>query len=132
MVGERLYHPDRRGLSSAQFSPAQTLGFIWRAIKTWRGVRAEVPWVKRSPAETIRDNIRLTMQPFDAPRDTAVVERLIEQIDSDRMLLFASDYPHWQFDGEDAMPKAIPQALHRKIKVDNPLATYDRLKETVR
>ena len=27
-------------------------GFIWRAIKTWRGVRAEVPWVKRSPAET--------------------------------------------------------------------------------
>lgn len=33
MVGERLYHPDRRGLSSAQFSPAQTLGFIWRAMQ---------------------------------------------------------------------------------------------------
>ena len=42
-------------------------GFIWRAVKTWRGVRAEVPWVSRSPAEIIRDNFRLTIQPFDAP-----------------------------------------------------------------
>ena len=31
-------------------------GFIWRAVKTWRGVRAEVPWVNRSPAEIIREN----------------------------------------------------------------------------
>ena len=75
-------------------------GFIWRAIKTWRGVRAEVPWVKRSPAETIRDNIRLTAQPIDAPPMRKRVERIIEQIDCDEMLLFASDYPHWQFEGD--------------------------------
>ena len=31
--------------------------------KTWRGVRAEVPWVNRSPAEIIRENIRLTINP---------------------------------------------------------------------
>ena len=42
-------------------------GFIWRAIKTWRAVRAEVPWVKESPAETIRRQVRLTAQPVDAP-----------------------------------------------------------------
>jgi len=106
-------------------------GFIWRAIKTWRGVRAEVPWVKRSPAETIRENIRLTVQPFDAPRDNDVVERLIEQIDSDRMLLFASDYPHWQFNGDAVLPPGLSADLLRRIRVDNPLETYPRLKETV-
>jgi predicted TIM-barrel fold metal-dependent hydrolase len=106
-------------------------GFIWRAIKTWRGVRAEVPWVKRSPAETIRENIRLTVQPIDAPRDTNVVERIIEQIDSDRMLLFASDYPHWQFDGDAVLPGGLSSDLLRRIRVDNPLETYPRLKETV-
>ncbi len=42
-------------------------GLIWRAVKTWRGVRGEIPWVKESPAEQIRRQIRLTAQPIDAP-----------------------------------------------------------------
>ena len=39
--------------------------FMWRANKTWRGVRVEVPWVEREPASIIRDHFRVTMQPFD-------------------------------------------------------------------
>jgi hypothetical protein len=105
-------------------------GFIWRAIKTWRGVRGEVPWVNRSPAEIIRDNFRLSVQPFDAPDADAVV-RIVEQIDSDHMLLFASDYPHWQFEGDAVMPPGLPQSLQQRIRVDNPLATYSRLQETL-
>src|SRR6202046_4153989 len=65
--------------------------FMWRAVKTWRGVRAEVPWISRSPAEIIRDNIRLTIQPFDAP-DRDAVERIVEQIDRDQRLLSAWDH----------------------------------------
>ena len=107
-------------------------GFIWRAIKTWRGVRAEVPWVKRSPAEIIRENVRLTVQPIDAPRDSTVFDRIIEMIDSDNMLLFASDYPHWQFDGDAVLPSGLSPALMQRIRVDNPLETYPRLKETLR
>jgi uncharacterized protein len=105
-------------------------GFIWRAIKTWRGVRAEVPWVKRSPAEIIRENVRLTVQPIDAPRGSNVFDRIIEMIDSDNMLLFASDYPHWQFDGDAVLPSGLSPTLLQRIRVDNPLATYPRLKET--
>ncbi|HUB16889.1 MAG TPA: amidohydrolase family protein [Acetobacteraceae bacterium] len=106
-------------------------GFLWRAIKTWRGVRAEVPWVKQSPAETIRDNVRLTVQPIDAPPDPNTIERLMEMIDSDRMLLFASDYPHWQFEGDKVLPDGLSPALRQRIRIDNPLETYPRLKETV-
>ncbi len=105
-------------------------GFLWRAIKTWRGVRPEVPWVTRSPAEYVREHVRLTAQPFDAP-DAAAVERIMEMIGSDEMLLFATDYPHWQFDGDDALPHGLSGDLARKLMVDNPLATYPRLKETV-
>jgi predicted TIM-barrel fold metal-dependent hydrolase len=107
-------------------------GFLWRFSKFWRGLRAEVPWVDRPPDEIVRDHFRLTVQPFDAPEGIEMAERAIEHLRSDDILLFASDYPHWQFDGDEAMPKAIPASLHRKIMVDNPLATYDRLKETVR
>jgi predicted TIM-barrel fold metal-dependent hydrolase len=43
------------------------------------------------------------------------------------MLLFSTDFPHWQFDGDDMLPAWISPALRRKILVDNPLATYARL-----
>jgi hypothetical protein len=107
-------------------------GFLWRFSKFWRGLRPEIPWVDRPPDEIVRDHFRLTVQPFDVPDDAATVERAIEHLRSDAILLFASDYPHWQFDGDEAMPKAIPASLHRKIMVDNPLATYPRLMEASR
>jgi len=103
-------------------------GFIWRAIKTWRGVRAEVPYVKRSPAEIVREHVRLTAQPFDAP-DAEAVTRIVEMIDSDQMLLFATDYPHWQFDGDQAVPDGLSAPFLAKMLIDNPIATYPRLKE---
>jgi hypothetical protein len=104
--------------------------FLWRLSKFWRGVRSEVPWLDRSPADIVRDHVRLTITPFDAPSDPDVVERLIGHLGSDEILLYASDYPHWQFDGEDAIPPGVPEALRRKLLVDNPLATYPRLRET--
>ncbi len=101
--------------------------WIWRANKTWRGVRAEVPWLKRPPSEYLREHVRLTLQPFDAPPTPAQVERVIEEIGSDELLLFSTDYPHWHFDGADAVPDALSEALVRKILVENPMSTYSRL-----
>ncbi len=106
---------------------------MWRATKTWRGVRMEVPWVDRAPSEIIRDHVRCTLQPVDAPSDEpSKLEAVLEQIGSDAMLLFSTDYPHWQFDGADPLPPGISPMLARRIGVDNPLETYPRLKETVR
>ncbi|WFU17794.1 amidohydrolase family protein [Bradyrhizobium sp. CB3481] len=102
--------------------------FMWRANKTWRGVRVEVPWVEREPASIIRDHVRVTMQPFDGPPDAAGVADVIEQIGSDKMFLFASDYPHWQFDGDDPMPAHLPASIVSRMCEDNPLETFPRLK----
>ena len=46
-------------------------------------------------------------------------------------VLFATDWPHWQFDGTDALPPGLSPALVQRIMVDNPRETYPRLKETV-
>jgi predicted TIM-barrel fold metal-dependent hydrolase len=56
---------------------------------------------------------------------------LLEQLGSDRMLLFSSDYPHWHFDGDDALPSGLSGELLHKLCVENPLETYPRLKETL-
>ena len=49
------------------------------------------------------------------------------QLQSDEMLLFSTDFPHWQFDGDEMLPPGLAPALRRKILIDNPLATYPRL-----
>ena len=105
--------------------------FLWRLSKFWRGVRAEVPWLDRPPADIVREHVRLTAQPLDGPDDASAVERALEHLHSDDMLLYASDYPHWQFDGDAVMPPGIPQRLHRKLMIDNPLATYPRLTASI-
>ena len=101
--------------------------YLWRINKTWRGVRAETPWLDRMPSEVIREHVRLTIQPFDDPDTPAQLDTIIEEIGSDQMLLFATDYPHWHFDGTDAVPDGLPSELIRKIVIDNPLETYTRL-----
>jgi predicted TIM-barrel fold metal-dependent hydrolase len=80
----------------------------------------------------VRQHVRLTIQPFDAPDDPAITEQMVDHLDSDDILLYASDFPHWQFDGDDALPRGLPESLKRKILVDNPLATYPRLREDAR
>jgi len=50
---------------------------------------------------------------------------------SDELLLFSTDYPHWQFDGDEVLPEGLSSDLVRKIMIDNPQATYGRLKESV-
>ncbi|MEW6634767.1 MAG: amidohydrolase family protein [Pseudomonadota bacterium] len=103
--------------------------FLWRFGKFWKGLRFEAPWVDRPPAEIVRDHVRLTTQPFDVPDNAGIVARLLDQIGSDEMLLFSSDYPHWQFDGDAALPAGFDALLVRKIAVDNPSSTYPRLSE---
>ena len=98
-----------------------------RLDKTWRGVRSEAPWLTRLPSSIIRDHIRLTLQPFDAPPSQGQLDIILEELGSDDLLLYSSDYPHWHYDGDDAVPSGLSPDLLRKILIDNPLATYPRL-----
>jgi predicted TIM-barrel fold metal-dependent hydrolase len=102
--------------------------FYARADKSWRGKRIEVPWVKTPPSELVKQHVRFTLQPFDAPADESIVQRLYEQLGSDDLLLFSSDYPRWHFDGTDAVPAGISSRIVRQMN-QNAMATYPRLSE---
>lgn len=115
-------------LAESGFTWLPTL--MWRTSKTWRGVRTEVPWIDQPPADIIREHVRVTLQPVDAPtNDPQALIRTLEHIGSDQMLLFSSDYPHWHFDGEEVLPEGLAEDVIQKIMIDNPLATYPRLRE---
>ena len=98
---------------------------MWRIDKEWKGLRHNTPWVKRLPSEYMREHIRLTIQPIDAPPNPTQLRQIIEQMDSDEMLMFATDYPHWQFDTpEEALPIALEEPLLTKILAENARAFY--------
>jgi predicted TIM-barrel fold metal-dependent hydrolase len=105
---------------------------LWRTNKTWRGVRTEVPWIDRPPAEIVREHVRLTLQPVDVPRnDPRVLARVLAHAGCEHMLLFSTDYPHWHFDGEDVLPDGLSEDAVRKLLIDNPLEAYPRLRDGV-
>lgn len=100
-------------------------GLMWRIDREWRGLRREVPWNTRAPSEYIREHVRLTTQPIDAPPASIPLKQVIDQIGSDDVLLFATDYPHAQFATRDEVTlAALSDPLRTKILAENARAFY--------
>ena len=59
----------------------------------------------------------MSLQPVDGPLDPAELERVIDQLGSDRMLMFSTDYPHRHTSEElAAVPAGLaPAAVERLL-----------------
>ena len=99
--------------------------WMWRMDKEWKGLRRDTPWVVRPPSDYVREHIRMTLQPMDAPINSEHLLQMIGQLDSDEILMFSTDYPHWHFDGpDDAIPQGLSDSLLEKILRENARAFY--------
>jgi predicted TIM-barrel fold metal-dependent hydrolase len=97
---------------------------LWRLDRNWRGLRSEVPWLRRRPSEYALEHVRLTTQPMDEPDDPEQLRQLVAMLPSDRMLLYSSDYPHWDFDSPRRALSALPAALRERIFALNARELY--------
>jgi predicted TIM-barrel fold metal-dependent hydrolase len=97
---------------------------IWRLDKNVKGLRDEVPWVKRLPSEYLADHVRFTTQPLPEPKRRHHLEVLCEIVQAERTLMFSSDYPHWDFDDPRHSLTALPAAIRQRVSVDNAVETY--------
>jgi len=57
---------------------------------------SEAPLLKKKPSEYIRDNFYFTTQPMETG-DLDALQTTFRMINAENRLLFASDYPHWDF-----------------------------------
>lgn len=98
---------------------------MWRMDATWKRLKEEAPRVKRLPSEYVRDHFWITTQPMEEPPQPRYFEELLEQMNMNDKLMFATDYPHWDFDAPDrALPATLPLALRRAIMADNARKLY--------
>lgn len=98
---------------------------MWRLDECWRRLGEEVPNVQRPPSEYIREHFWVSTQPVEEPPDPAYFEQLLEQIDMNDKVMFATDYPHWDFDAPNqALPAGLDVELRQAIMAENARNLY--------
>lgn len=95
----------------------------WRLDRHWEQLGSEVPNVTRRPSETIREHVRLSTQPVEEPPQPRDLKRLWELMDPAEVLMFATDYPHWDFDAPQQMHR-LPEDAQQRVLCDNALEWY--------
>ena len=101
---------------------------LWRMDANFKSLRKETPWLKRLPSEYARDHIRMSTQPLENPDNKDHLWAVLEAIDGKHTLLFASDYPHWDFDDPTKIP--LPPAWRENVFELNARKVYSRLPQT--
>jgi uncharacterized protein len=82
---------------------------LWRLDKEWK---------------SIRRHVKLSIQPIDAPPGGDEVLTVMEQIGSDDVLMFASDFPHEHGSDPDALVQRLPADVRRKVLFSNAADCY--------
>lgn len=98
--------------------------FLWRLDAEWRNLRREVPWVKRAPSEYVRDHVRFTTQPMEEPEQPEDLFKIIEIMERDHLLLFSTDYPHFDRDNPEIIARRLPKAVQERVMSQNALETF--------
>jgi predicted TIM-barrel fold metal-dependent hydrolase len=97
---------------------------MWRLDMEYRAGRDELPWLTRLPSEYIADHVRLTTQPLEEPGSPQKLASLLSLFDAGRMLMFSSDYPHWDADNPDVVLRAFPESLRERVFFENAYETF--------
>lgn len=100
---------------------------LWRLDKEWKGLRREVPWVRRPPSAYVRDHVRLTTGPLDLPSGPSALPDLLDQLDGDDLLMFGSAFPDHQNHHAAELRRLLPEAAARRI-LSETARTFYRLR----
>jgi len=68
--------------------------------------RSEAPLLEKQPEEYIRESYYFASQPIGEPMNPSHMQDIIDMIGAES-LLFASDYPHWDFDHPSELNKYL-------------------------
>lgn len=73
-------------------------GVVARMDKNYERRQHMFPHLKKKPSEYFRENFFFGTQPIEDPANPATIAKIIEIIDGKNMLMYTSDFPHYDFD----------------------------------
>jgi predicted TIM-barrel fold metal-dependent hydrolase len=92
---------------------------MWRMDKEYKALRQQAPHLKRLPSAYVLDHVRLGTQPIEEPLKPGQLLQIFDMIHADRTLVYASDYPHFDFDPPTVLPKDLSDTTRQRILHDN-------------
>jgi hypothetical protein len=103
---------------------AWAAALAWRMDAQWKKLKQELPHLQRLPSEYMRNNVWFSTQPIEEPEPRSMLAETFDWIGWDR-ILFASDYPHWDFDDPaHALPLKMTETQRRQVFLENAKAVY--------
>lgn len=97
---------------------------MWRMDKNYKALRDQVPWLNKLPSEYIKEHIRLTTQPIEEPQNPEHLVQIFNMCGAEDIVMFSSDYPHWDFDNPQMVLSPFPKEMREKIKAKNAIELY--------
>jgi predicted TIM-barrel fold metal-dependent hydrolase len=97
---------------------------MWALDDAWGQLREDVPHLVRPPSEVLREHLWFTTQPVEEPADPRDLETVLGHLGMSERILFASDYPHWDFDSPRTAPRLFPAAVREQIMGANGCRLY--------
>jgi predicted TIM-barrel fold metal-dependent hydrolase len=100
---------------------------MWRMDKYFNEYRRHVPFLKERPSEYMKERMWFATQPVEEPDEPSQLVETIHSIGDDRVI-FASDWPHHDFDHPKAIMKLpMPMELKRAVMGENALKAFTRI-----
>jgi predicted TIM-barrel fold metal-dependent hydrolase len=101
---------------------------MWRMDRSYHLLRDDLPSLQRLPSEYVRQHFWFTTQPIEEPEKPEFLMPTLESLGMDDRFLFATDYPHWDFDAPDRVfPRGVPERLKQMMYYENALQAFSRL-----
>lgn len=99
-------------------------GLMWHMDSDWKSLRDYTPWVKKLPSDYLRQHIRFGSQPMPTTPTKAELDNLLASVHADEVLVFASDFPHWDWDEPSSCLQGYDEALRQRVLVDTARELY--------
>ncbi len=102
-------------------------GTVWapyvmgRLDRLYPALKAEAPYLTMRPSEYLLRNCYFSTQPIEEPGDHRHLLQMLRMMHAEKTVVFASDYPHWDFDNPLVAFNFFPEDLKRRIFVENAL-----------
>lgn len=107
-----------------EFSVAWLPALIRRLDANISLLREDSPWVKQMPSEYVRNHIRVSTQPLETLTSKQFRSLLDVYPFLEDVLLFATDYPHFDADDPFYITKRLPKEWMPKLLYKNSCETY--------
>ncbi len=96
----------------------------WRLDKNFKSLRSIAPWLKEPPSHYIRTHVRMGTQPLEEPANPAHLAQMMDMVNAQKTVIYASDFPHWDFDDPHRILQPLDETLKRRIFYENAAELY--------